>query len=179
MNLGTPIKRMIILFLSVSLVGCGTTQYVVLRNVPPSPTFVVIPANSYLNQVSFANEIESAIISAGVSVVARPATKEVMTEKEIHGAEGIQSASTQAIRTADAKVTERYFAFDDFNADYIVHTYVNPEQVKFTKRNSNEILAVISPNLTKIELLDAKRTASWWTSAIQKTLKNMGIPVFK
>ena len=181
MNLGTPIKRMIILFLSVSLAGCGTTQYVVLRNVPPSPTFVVIPANSYLNQVTFANEIESAIISAGVSVVARPATKEVMTEKEIHGdgAEGIQGAGTHAIRAADAKITERYFAFDDFNADYIVQTYVNPEQVKFTKRNSNEILTVVSPNLTKIELLDAKRTASWWTSAIQKTLKNMGIPVFE
>ena len=167
---------MMIVLLSVSLTGCGTTQYVVLRNVPTSPTFVVIPANSYLNQVTFANEIESAIISAGVRVVARPATKEVMTEKEIHGAEGIQGAGTQAIRAADAKVTERYFAFDDFNADYIVHTYVNPEQVKFTKRESKEILAVLTPQLDALNINN--RSYPWW-SAIHKTLENMGIPVFK
>ena len=167
-------------FLTVSLAGCATTQYVVLRNVPKSPSFVVIPANNYLNQVRYANEIERALISAGVKVVAPPATREVMTEKEVHGAEGIQESGAQAIRAADAKVTERYFAFDAITADYIVETFAIPkQQVKFTKTESNEILAVISPNLTEIDLLDDKRTASWWTSAIHKTLENMGIPVFK
>ena len=179
MKLRTLLKRLIIVLLSVSLAGCGK-QFVVLRNVPKSPSFVVIPGSMYSNQVSFANEIERAIISAGVKVVARPATKEVITEKALSGAEGIQDSGAQAIRAADAKITERYFAFDAVTADYIVESFANPkQQVKITKRNSNEILAVISPNLTDNELLDAKRTASWWTSAIQKTLKNMGIPVFE
>ena len=179
MDLGTPIKRLIIVFLSVSLVGCGKTQYVVLRNVPKSPSFVVIPANSYSNEVKFANEIESTIISAGVKVVARPATKEVMTEKEIHGAEGIQESGAQAIRAADAKVTERYLAFDEITADYIVQTFAYPEQqVKFTKKESMEILAVV----TEIDVLNAKsfkRMANLWQDSIHMTLEKMGIPVVK
>lgn len=176
MNGKTLTKRLVIVLLSLSLTGCGTTQYVVLRNVPTSPTFVVIPANSYSNQVRFANEIERAIISAGVKVVARPATKEVMTEKGVHGAEGIKGSGEQAIRAADAKVTEKYFAYDDFIADYIVETFTNPEQVKFTKRDSKEILAVLTPQL---DGLNINNTSYSWTSAIHKTLENMGIPVVK
>ena len=160
--------------------GCGKTQYVVLRNVPKSPSFVVIPANNYSNEVRFANEIESAIISAGVKVVARPATKEVMTEKEVHGAEGIRGTGAQAIRAADAKVTERYLAFDEITADYIVQTFANPEQqVKITKKESMEILAVV----TEIDVLNAKtfnkRMANLWQDSIHMTLKKMGIPVIK
>jgi hypothetical protein len=165
-----------IVLLSVGLTSCGTTQYVVLRNVPKSPSFVVIPANSYSNQVRFANEIERAIISAGVKVGARPATKEVVTEKEVHGAEGIRGSGAQSIRGADAKVTERYFAFDEITADYIVETFVNPEQVKITKRESMEILAVVSPQLDKLNI---NNRAYSWMSAIHKTLEKMGIPVVK
>ena len=166
-----------ILFLSVSLVGCGKTQYVVLRNVPTSPSFVVIPANNYSYEVRFANEIESAIISAGTSVVTRPSIKEVVTEKAVHGAEGIRGSGAQAIRAADAKVTERYFAFDDVTADYIVQTFAYPEQqVKFTKRESKEILAVLTPQL---DVLSINNRSYPWTSAIHKTLENMGIPVIK
>lgn len=51
-----------------------------MRNVPESPSFVVIPANNYLYQVMFANEIEKAIISVGVKVVMPPATKDVTKE---------------------------------------------------------------------------------------------------
>ena len=165
-----------IVLLSVGLTSCGTTQYVVLRNVPKSPSFVVIPANNYSYEVRFANEIESAIISAGVKVVTRPAIKEVMTEKAVHGAEGIQGSGAQAIRAADAKVTERYFAFDDISADYIVQTFANPEQVKFTKRESMEILAVLTPQL---DVLNINHRSYPWMSAIHKTLENMGIPVFE
>ena len=176
MNLRTPIKALMIVLLSVSLTGCGTTQYVVLRNVPKSPSFVVIPANNYSYEVRFANEIESAIISAGTSVVTRPNIKEVVTEKAVHGAEGIRGSDAQAIRAADAKVTERYFAFDDVTADYIVQTFTNPEQVKFTKRESKEILAVLTPQL---DVLSMNNRSYPWTSAIHKTLENMGIPVIK
>lgn len=176
LNLRTPTKRWIFVFLTVSLASCGTTQYVVLRNVPKSPSFVVIPANNYLNQVRYANEIERALIIAGVKVVARPATKEVMTEKEVHEAEGIQESGAQAIRAADAKVTERYFAFDDITADYIVQTFASPEQVKITKRESMEILAVITSQLDGLKI---NNTSYSWSSAIHKTLENMGIPVFK
>ena len=179
MNLRTPIKSIIVVFLSVVLSGCGKTQYVVLRNVPKYPSFVVVPANNYSHEVRFANEIESAIISAGVKVVARPVTKEVMTEKEVHGVEGIQESGAQAIRAADAKVTERYLAFDDITADYIVQTFATPEQqVKFTKKESMEILAVV----TEIDVLNSQsinRMANLWQHSIHMTLEKMGIPVVK
>ena len=74
-----------LVFFSV-IIGCSTkTQFVVLRAVPESPSFVVIPANNYLNQVAFANEVEAAIIGAGVKVVSRPATKEITKEVAAEG----------------------------------------------------------------------------------------------
>ena len=179
MKLRTPIKALIVVYLSFALSSCGKTQYVVLRNVPKYPSFVVIPANNYSHEVWFANEIENAIISAGVKVVARPVTKEVMTEKEVHGAEGIRESGAQAIRSADAKITERYFAFDEITADYIVQTFTTPEQqVKFTRKESMEILAVV----TEIDVLNSRsinRRSNLWQHSIHMTLDKMGIPVFE
>ena len=40
--------RIALLSFVVSLAGCAKTQFVVLRDVPESPSFVVIPANNYL-----------------------------------------------------------------------------------------------------------------------------------
>ena len=35
----------------LSFVGCGKTNYIVLRDVPQSPSFVVIPANNTIPEV--------------------------------------------------------------------------------------------------------------------------------
>ena len=75
-----------LLFWVVVLAGCAPqTQFVVLRDVPESPSFVVIPANDYLHEVVFANEVENAIISAGVKVVMRPVTKDDHNGKNSSG----------------------------------------------------------------------------------------------
>ena len=65
--------------LAIAMIGCTKYEYIVLRGVPESPSIVVIPANDYLHEIAFANATERAIIRAGVSVVARPASKEVTT----------------------------------------------------------------------------------------------------
>ncbi len=154
----------------VSLAGCAKTQFVVLRDVPESPSFVVIPANDYLREVEFANSVEDAIISAGVKVVIRPATKDVTTEKTIQGAEGKQTDDVKLILAADSKLIERYSAFEDIDADYIVRTYVSSQQVKIAKRETREILAV---------LVVSEHAANPWPLTFYEALAKMGVPVGK
>ena len=165
-----------LLFWVVVLAGCApqTPQFVVLRDVPESPSFVVIPANDYLHEVVFANKVENAIISAGIKVVMRPATKDVTMEKTVQGAEGKRTDDRALIQSADAKLIERYSAFDDIDADYIVRTYVTSKQVKISKRETEEILAVV---VAKGYIEEGKIYK--WEITLQKALARMGIPVVK
>ena len=164
-----------LLFLTTGLLGCATKtlEIVVLRDVPESPSFVVIPANDFLREVEFANSVEDAIISAGVKVVIRPSTKEVTTEKRVQGAEGRQAGSNEAILAADAKLTEKYFAFDAIQADYIVHTYANSRHVKISKKESREILAIFEAQ----SFIDATGKQQPWHVKIHFVLEGMGIPM--
>ena len=146
------------------MAGCARTKFVVLRDVPQSPSFVVIPANTYLLEVEFGNKIEQAIISSGVKVVIRPSTKEVTTEKVLEKARDNQAAGM--------KLTERYFEFEKINADYIVQTYATSQQVKITKRETQEVLAVLTlttPYNTP--------TIEWRRKFLTRALAKMGIPV--
>lgn len=154
-----------LLGLVLSLTGCAQTRFVVLRDVPPSPSFVVIPANDYLSEVTFANEIERAILGAGVKVVMRPSTKEVTTEKVTEETEGNQASGM--------KLTERYFAFDEIDADYIVQTYATSNPVKITKRETQEVLTV----LTVQTALHDPAPAEWKRKRFKQVLAKMGIPV--
>ena len=163
---------MALLFFVVSLAGCSKTEFVILRDVPESPSFVVIPANDYLNEVEFANDIENAIISAGLKVVMRPATKDVTMEKTVQGAEGQQAADVKLIQSAEAKLIERYSAFEDIDTDYIVLTYVTSRQVKIAKRETREILVVLLAS-------QPEHYSYTWPKKIYETLAKMGLPVVK
>lgn len=123
-----------LIIFSLSFLGCGKTNYIVLRAVPQSPSFVVIPVNNTIPEVSYANVIESAIIAAGVKVVLRPASKE------------IQETTTTPTNNGDSTkvLTERYFALDELNADYLVQTYVTPAQVKISKLSTREVLTIVN-----------------------------------
>ena len=148
----------------LTITGCARTDFVVLRDVPHAPSFVVIPANGYLHEVEFANKIEQAIIGSGVKVVMRPSTKEVTTEETVESAKDSQASGV--------RLTERYFAFEEFSADYIVQTYVSSQQVKITKRETQEVLVVFSlttpPNTS---------AAQWRRKFFIRALAKMGIPV--
>lgn len=129
----TGIYCSLFLFLS----GCSTqTVFVVLRDVPDNPSFVVLPANDYLYQVEFANKIESYLLSSGVKVVTRPATKEVQATKQ---AAQVDAQSSQAAGS-QATFTERYVALEESNADYIVQTYADSKQIKVIRKATKEIL---------------------------------------
>ena len=154
----------VLVIFALIMTGCAQTKFVVLRDVPQSPSFVVIPANSYLSEVAFGNKIEQAIISCGVKVIMRPSTKEVKTEKVLEKAEDNQAASM--------KLTERYFEFEKINADYIVQTYATSQQVKITKRETQEVLVILSvtpPHYTPM--------VEWRKKFLTQVFTKMGIPV--
>ncbi len=158
------------------LLGCHVPQdrFFILRNVPESPSFVVIPANDYLSQVMFANEIEEAIISVGVKVVMRPATKNVTKEvavgAEIQAIEGNQAAQ----KSGAGKLTERYVEFEDINADYIVYTYASSKQIRIIKRQTREILTVL--NLSENLYIEKENKIAYRRKLVADALVSMGIP---
>jgi hypothetical protein len=123
------------------LVGCVPTQretlLVVQRDVPTKPSFEVIPANYSQDEVEFANMVEAYILAAGVKVTDRPATKEVSLKKEAGEAE-------ENVENAKAKgttVEEKYFAYEDTDADYVVFTYATTRRVRITKKETREVLS--------------------------------------
>ena len=160
------------------LTGCAqkVPQFIVYRDVPESPSFVVVPANNRMYEVYFANEIEEAIISCGVKVVKRPSTKRIRTEKSFGGLDGNQTrdpdASVTTVREADAKRVESYWEYESIEADYLVETYVGKRNVKILKADTREVLAVFYAKRYK------KGTVRFtWRHKVHETLKSVGIPV--
>ena len=156
------------------IIGCSKIQFVVLRDVPASPSFVVIPANDYLNQVAFANRIEEAIIGAGVKVVMfSRTTKEVTKEVAVGGKIAAVEGSQVAQKSGEGKLTERYVvSLDEIKADYIVLTYSGSKQIRVIKNQTREILAVLTVPADAItgELLEHH-------DFIAHALGNMGVAV--
>ena len=67
-------------------------------------------------------------------MLARPATKEVTTEKVLPREEAKEPYETRKI--------EYTFEYDELKADYLVQTYYYPKQIKITKVATQEILTV-------------------------------------
>ena len=160
-----------VLVVIASVTGCTTYEYIVLRGVPESPSIAVIPANDYLSEIAFANATGQAILRAGVKVVARPATKEVTTERTISGAHGNQAAGEALIQSGEAKLREKYIAWEDFEADYIVQTYVTSRQLKILKRETKEILAVILAH----DYSTGPTTIVTWQDKLREALQKLEI----
>ena len=158
------------------LAGCASQapHFIVYRDVPEFPSFVVIPANNFMHEVLFANEIEEAIISCGVKVVLRPSTKQVTTEKSVSGVQGNQvhesDTAVASVRGTDSKRVERYKAYESIDADYMVETYVGKRNVKVLKRDTREVLTVFYAN----DYVEEGARYSWRHKVCQ-TLKHLGI----
>ena len=155
------------------IIGCTKTQFVVLRDVPKSPSFVVIPANDYLLQVAFAHRIEEAIISAGVKVVMfSQATKEVTKEIAVKGGIKAIEGDQAAQKSGAGKLIERYVELENINADYIVYTYVESGQIRIMKNQTSEILTVLTVPIAPIT-----NQPLVYHEFIVDALDSMGIPV--
>jgi hypothetical protein len=145
--------------------SCSTKYaFVVLRDIPQKPSIVVIPASDYLYQVEFANTLESYVIRSGVKVVTRPITKEVETTKQLGGT---KVESQQAV-AAEAQQKERYFAYEEIEADYCLFSYADSRQIKIVKRATREVLTAFT--LRESQTQSAEQI-------VYDALKSVGIPV--
>jgi hypothetical protein len=135
---GHHMKTLLASSVLVILFGCAPkTVYVVLRDVPTKPSFVILPANDYIREVEFANVIETYFLSSGVKVVEHPGRKEVQATKQ---AAQMEAQSGQAA-AAQGTITEKFWALENTDADYLVRTYADTKQIKIVRRTTNELLA--------------------------------------
>jgi len=167
-------KAMILVLLGLCfsiLSGCSSrTIFVVYRDVPANPSFVVIPANDYLDEVAFANVVEASIIRAGVKVITRPGTIEVSVKKEAGQAQ--KDKDQDAGKVQSQTVEEKYFRWDETLADYVVHTYSTGTRVRFTKKSTQEVVASF-----ELPGADAWGGQEKSNEIISEALRKMGLPV--
>ena len=175
------------------LCGCGVTQYtvVVSRDVPDSPKFTVVPANDQMREVTFANEVENAIIAAGVKVVRyyRPTPTEVTKEATVgeeNAGRNLEAHPNEmdiraAAKSGSAKVTKKYFESEGgVRADYYVETYSYRRHIKIS--NGEEILAVFDAKpipyseAISVNNVEVGNIRSWQLK-MYAILSRMGIPV--
>ncbi|MFC1799450.1 hypothetical protein ACFL2Z_00855 [Candidatus Eisenbacteria bacterium] len=141
-------KVMTLLVLAVLGIGCAGTStprgYVIMRDVPENPTFMVLPAGEDVEEIKIANKVEEALISAGVSVISRPAVKSVVSERNVGASETQTSSEASESAAAGVTLKETYWAYDEIDVDYIIHTDRRVGQAKIEKRETREILVIFS-----------------------------------
>jgi hypothetical protein len=118
--------------------------------VPRNPSFVVIDATPGHSNIEFANRVEEALLEHGVSVLSAPSLTQVETEQRRGlastgerieaGEHGTASIDDESVG-AEASRRERYMAYADTRADYIVYLYDDPARIKITIRDTGEIIA--------------------------------------
>lgn len=160
--------------LVLTLIGCGfhTTNFVVYRDVPKNPSFVVIPLNYTEREIAFANQIEHILISCHASVHLRPAIKYVEDQQANREKEEEKGGSSTESSTGKASKTEWYYELDDFTATYTAQSYQRTQQVKISKRETQEILAVIQLPFYDDQFRIPKQTPRM---VIAEALDNLGI----
>jgi len=156
-------------FLVIVFLGCSQKPiYIVQRDVPSNPSFTVLPANELLYQVHFANRIEEFLIGSGVKVNRRPASKYVETKQNV---EKVNLTPVDAAK-GSILVTEAYRTLEEFSTDFLVETYADSKQIKFTNRKTNEVLTVfiLDEGLSKSDY-DAQ------LGVIHDSLEKLGVKV--
>ncbi|TAK56670.1 MAG: hypothetical protein EPO24_10925 [Bacteroidetes bacterium] len=131
-------------------IGCSPSVfhgYVVQRDVPQNPSFVVIPASDYYDEIAYANKMEACLIRLGLKVVTRPGQKFVVTEKGTAKANLNNENSETELNAGGLGRTEKYWALDSTSADYYIHSFLELQQIKVVKKSTKEVLTIFSTNI--------------------------------
>lgn len=152
------------------LTGCittGKTPPIVCRDVPISPSFVVIPFNKHQVQVTCAEDAERALMSLGVMVLAPPKPKNIEQKLEAggkkleaggkqttlnNGSGTVKSSSVSAAEALASKTRIERYSIGETSADYIITTngswyyyegqpYIENVSIRIMKIDSEEILS--------------------------------------
>jgi len=130
------IELLLVVLIVYPIAGCSHPAFVVSRDVPVSPTFVVVPATDYLDDINNAGEYESYLLAVGIRVVQLPGERTTVSVQD----DAVAHREPQDA-TGSRKITaEIYRRVGDLEADYIVVTDVEFHRVKIVRRSDGEIL---------------------------------------
>jgi hypothetical protein len=151
------------LFAVTLLAACAEVkhEYVGVRQVPETPSFVVFPLFETSEQYLYAGVIEGALLGNGVKVLARPQRKEITartkTQMETAAengpggpAEGGQPRASSSSAKQDVEISQRFFDMGT-PAEYVVITHCLPVvlngqvsfvngNVRIIRRETNELV---------------------------------------
>jgi hypothetical protein len=113
--------------------GIGSVQ----RDIPISPTIVVVPTAFDKASLHYADQIEEFLLSCRLRIVQRPSIKQVTETKGATKAEAEKGASMAGGRS----LTEQYVAYEETGAEYVLLTDADAERVKLIDAKTREIVA--------------------------------------
>ena len=126
-------KTAILLFSALLLNACANAQqYVVLRDVPASPTFVVFPESDSPRDYVWADEISAGLIANRVKVLQRPAIL-----NRYRTAETTFKAGDVSLQEEE-KIASNLF--NNTDADYIVWGRARGRHITVVRQATNELL---------------------------------------
>jgi hypothetical protein len=117
--------------------GLCQNIFVVLRDVPESPSVVVVPSGYGSDETELADKAEEMLMSFRIKVVQRPSLRRVTETKGAAKA----TAGDEGNALGSEGMTEEYIAYEETGADYLLLTDEKTRRVKLVKIKSKEILA--------------------------------------
>ncbi len=123
------------------ILGCAAPGYfLVLRDVPAEPAFVVLPFNTGAQETTYADRVEQALLASRVSVRSRPNIKVIGTERELRGS-GAENPGA-SVMIEGQTLSESYVEWGAVDADFIIRTHAAARRLKVENAASGEILTV-------------------------------------
>ena len=161
--------RIMFLLCLTFAIGCVKHHYIVYREVPEAPTFVVIPLSHSEAEMAFSAIIEKSIMANGVKIVQRP----VIKQHEV-----VRSRDNDAFfsKKGPEDVTESFSAYSippDY-ADYFVLTTSAARRVKIYNPKTKEILAIFQ---VVYELNSGISRKYQSVALVGRYLDAMGVPI--
>ena len=145
------IIAVLFLMVIVVLVGC-TTSYIMVHEVPQSPTFVVIPVGFSEKDLLFVNGVSEALIANGVRVIERPVMLQKYLESEKSGeASGVLWTPGTGLGIAGGgqkgsekttELTDPIGMLEVTSADYVFYVQGKGGWVKIIQRATKQVVFV-------------------------------------
>ena len=142
------LKMFFILVLAGGLVSaCGSSsfKYVVYRDVPQHPSFVVVPVSYAASDYRFKENTESSLIEMGLSVIEAPLLKSAEMKAMSRSSRTIRDVqldgSVKQVSIDDLVATSG--VYDQVKADYVILVNAETDVLKITKRKTHEIQTMI------------------------------------
>lgn len=178
------ITAVLFLVVIVILVGCAT-RYIMVHEVPQSPTFVVIPVGLSEKDVLFVNLVSEALIANGVRVIERPVMLQKYLESEKSGeASGVLWTPGTGLGIAGGgqkgsekiqELTDPIKMLEVTSADYVFYTQGKGSWVKIIQRATKQVVFVGQFEHRKSEYGESSIFDLSLSSELNKVLKKMGV----